>query len=188
LVSFSGDKLLGATQAGFVLGRRALVQRLRRDPLARPLRVDKLTLAACEATLLAYADPSLAVREIPALRMLAAPDEALERRARALADAVRRCAPALRVEVGRGEGEVGGGALPLLRLPGWVVTLAHPRISADELDGLCRSADPPVVGYIRAGGLRWDVRTLSDEEVEEAAEALGRALRSTAEDGGRGER
>ena len=174
LITFSGDKLLGGTQAGFVLGRKALVRTLRSDPLARPLRVDKLTLAACEATLLAYSDPERARNEIPALRMLAAPQEELERRARWLAEAIRLRVPSCRTTVERGDGEVGGGALPLLRLPGWVVGVSHPRCTADELDRMCRAADPPVVGYIRTGQLRLDVRTLTDEDAEEAAEALGR--------------
>ncbi len=174
LVTFSGDKLLGATQAGFVLGRKRFVERLRRDALARPLRVDKLTLAACEATLLAYSDPTRAAREIPALRQLTAGAEELERRAHALADAIRARAPALDVAVERGEGEAGGGSLPLVRLPSWVVALSHPQRSADDLERACRASDPPLVGTIRGGRLRLDVRTLSDEEAQEAADALGR--------------
>jgi L-seryl-tRNA(Ser) seleniumtransferase len=174
LVTFSGDKLLGSTQAGFVLGRKSLVQRMRRDPLARALRVDKLTLAACEATLLAYCDPARAAREIPALRMLGTSETELETRARSLADAIRLRVPALQVNVERGDGEVGGGALPLLRLPSRVVALGHPRLSADVLDQMLRGAEPPVVGYIRAGKVRLDVRTLTDDEVHEAAETLGR--------------
>jgi len=78
------------------------------------------------------------------------------------------------VTVERGFGEVGGGALPLQRLPGWVVALEHPERAVDELDRWARSADPPVIGYVRTGKFRMDVRTLSDREVEEAAEALSR--------------
>src|SRR5206468_5982417 len=85
LVTFSGDKLLGATQAGLILGRRRLVERLRKDPLARALRLDKLSLAALEATLPAYGDPVRAAREVPALAMLGLSAAALEPRARSLA-------------------------------------------------------------------------------------------------------
>ncbi len=175
VVTFSGDKLLGAPQAGLILGRKASVERARRDPLARALRVDKLTLAALEATLPLYGDPARAAREIPALRMLGEPDEVLERRARALAEAIAQRMPGLGVGVERGWGEVGGGALPLQRLPGWVVTLEWAGHPVEALDRWARGADPPVIGYIRAGKFRMDVRTLGDDEVAEAAEALGKA-------------
>jgi L-seryl-tRNA(Ser) seleniumtransferase len=175
VVTFSGDKLLGGSQAGLVLGRRRLLERLRKDPLARALRVDKLTLAALEATLPAYGDPARAAREIPALAMLGLTEDALERRARSLADAIRLRLPQLRVSVERGSGEVGGGALPLQRLPGWVVALEHPERTADELDRWARAADPPVIGYIRTGKFRMDVRTVHDDELLDVAEALGRA-------------
>ncbi len=102
VVTFSGDKLLGATQAGLVLGRSRLIQRIRRDPLARALRADKLALAALEATLPAYADPDRAVREIPALAMLKADVADLERRARALAAGLAQRLPAARLTVGGG--------------------------------------------------------------------------------------
>jgi len=175
VVTFSGDKLLGGSQAGLVLGRSRLIQKIRRDPLARALRVDKLALAALEATLPAYADPERAVREIPALAMLRANGADLERRARELAAELARRLPAARIAVEPGAGEVGGGALPLARLPGWVVAVEVPGLSAGELDARARGAEPPVIGYIREGRLRLDVRTLSDEDMREAAEALGRA-------------
>ena len=175
VVTFSGDKLLGAPQAGLILGRKTLVERARKDPLARALRVDKLTLAALEATLPAYDDPGRAVREIPALRMLAEPDEALERRARALAEAIRNRVARVVVSVERGSGEVGGGALPQQRLPGWVVALESGVRPVEGLDRWARAADPPVIGYIRAGKFRMDVRTLGDDEIAEVVEALARS-------------
>jgi L-seryl-tRNA(Ser) seleniumtransferase len=176
VVTFSGDKLLGATQAGLILGRKAPMARIRRDPLARALRVDKLTLAALEATLPAYLDPERAVREVPALAMLAVSEATLERRARAFAEALRSRRPGLRIAVERGAGEVGGGALPLQRLPGWVVALEEAGRTADELEQRARAADPPIIGYIRAGKFRMDVRTLTDDEVLEAADALAQVL------------
>jgi L-seryl-tRNA(Ser) seleniumtransferase len=173
VVTFSGDKLLGATQAGLVLGRKRWVDRARRDPLARALRVDKLTLAALEATLPAFCDPRRAAREIPALAMLSASSEELERRARDLATALGRLLPRLDIAVVAGAGEVGGGALPLQRLPGWIVSLGWPGRTASELERLAREADPP--GYVKGGKLRLDVRTLAEDDVAEAAESLGRA-------------
>ena len=182
LVTFSGDKLLGATQAGLVLGRKRLVDRVRRDPLARALRVDKLTLAALEATLPSYGDPERAAADVPALAMLKADEATLRRRAERLAEALRGTIPGLRATVERGTGEVGGGALPLQRLPGWVVAVEADGRGADDLDDRARQARPPVVGYIRGAKLRLDVRTLTDEDITEAAAALGRAWK----DGPRG--
>lgn len=175
LVTFSGDKLLGATQAGLVLGRKRLVDRVRRDPLARALRVDKLTLAALEATLPAYSDPQRAAREIPAIAMLQVGEDALERRARALATELERSVPGIRVGVERGLGEVGGGALPLQKLPGWVVVVEKPGRGANDLDRSARLGRPPVIGTIKNGKFRLDVRTLSEEDIAEAAESLGRS-------------
>ena len=175
VVTFSGDKLLGAPQAGLILGRRSFVERARRDPLARALRLDKLALAALEATLPAYADPTRAVREIPALGMLAVGSEALERRARLLADALRQRLSWLEVSIEKGAGEVGGGALPLQRLPGFVVTLEARGRAVDALDRWARTADPPVIGYIRAGKFRMDVRTLTEADVAEVVDALAKA-------------
>ena len=175
VVTFSGDKLLGAPQAGLVLGRKSYVERARRDPLARALRVDKLTLAALEATLPAYGDPARAAREIPALRMLGTPDDVLERRARSLAEALGQRVPGLRIAVERGSGEVGGGALPLQRLPGWVVAIDAEGRPVEALDRWARAAEPPVIGYIRAGKFRMDVRTVGDDEVAEIVAALAAA-------------
>ncbi len=179
VVTFSGDKLLGSTQAGLILGRQKHVDRIRKDPLVRALRVDKLTLAALEATLPAYLDPARAAREIPALAMLATPVAELEKRAHALAEALKKNVPDLQVRVEPGSGEVGGGALPLQRLPGWVVSITHPRLAVDLIEAKARAAEPPVIGYIRDGRFRLDVRTLAEDEVREAVQALARTLGGT---------
>jgi L-seryl-tRNA(Ser) seleniumtransferase len=175
LVTCSGDKLLGGAQAGLVLGRRRWVQRVRKDPLARALRLDKLALAALEATLPLYADPARAAREVPALAMLAATPETLERRARDLARALAARLPGIETGVVPGEGEVGGGSLPRERLPGWVVEVRHPAYPAQELERRARAADPAVIGTVRGGAFRLDPRTLLDGEAEEAAGALATA-------------
>ena len=179
VVTFSGDKLLGATQAGLVLGRKRALERIRKDPLARALRVDKLTLAALEATLPAWADPGRAAREIPALAMLKLDEETLRARATRLQGLLAAHLPHVRVGIARGDGEVGGGALPMQRLAGWVVTLEVPGTGPDVLEARARTASPPVIGYIRGGALRLDPRTLRDDELTELAEALGRALSPT---------
>jgi L-seryl-tRNA(Ser) seleniumtransferase len=159
LVCFSGDKLLGGPQAGVIAGRADLVERLRRHPLQRALRADKLTLAALEGTLRLYLDPARAVRDIPVLRMLSeAPD-----RVRARAD---RLAALTGGEVEQTVGRVGGGALPLAELPSFACALE------EELARPLRLGEPPIVGVVRDGRLLLDCRTLSDDEVEEVAAAV----------------
>lgn len=176
VVTCSGDKLLGGAQAGLVLGRRRCLEAVRRDPLARALRADKLALAALEATLPLYADPERAAREIPVLAMLRRTGPELEERARRLAALLAARVPGLELRVVASRGEVGGGSLPLQKLPGWAVEVAQAGRSAQELERRARAADPPVIGTVRAGRWRLDPRTLADAELEEVAATLSRAL------------
>jgi L-seryl-tRNA(Ser) seleniumtransferase len=162
LVCFSGDKLLGGPQAGLLVGRADAVERTRRHPLARALRLDKLSLAALEATLRLHRDSP---DQIPVLAMLAAPREALQRRAETLAAAIGG-------EVVESVARVGGGALPLLELPGPVVALADASLAA-----ALRAGDPPLIGRIEGDRLLLDPRTLTDEEVTQAANAVIAAQR-----------
>jgi L-seryl-tRNA(Ser) seleniumtransferase len=165
LVCFSGDKLLGGPQAGILVGRRAVVQSARRHPLARAVRIDKLSLAALEATLLLYRDPALALAEIPVLAMLNVSPEDLARRAGVLAEATGG-------EVVQGVSRVGGGALPLLELPGPVVALDAGALGAGELARRLRCGDPAVVARVQQDQLLLDPRTLTDEEAGEVAGAV----------------
>jgi L-seryl-tRNA(Ser) seleniumtransferase len=181
VVTCSGDKLLGGAQAGLILGRRRWLERVRRDPLARALRPDKLALAALEATLPLYADPERAAREIPTLAMLRAGEAELRLGAERLAVALGERAPRAAVRLARGEGEAGGGSLPGARLPGWVVEVSAPGLSARELEARLRAGDPPLVGTIRAGQVRLDVRTLDEGEIEAAAGVVAAALAESAD-------
>ncbi len=168
LVCCSGDKLLGGPQAGLILGRRESVAAARRHPLARALRIDKLSLAALDATLRLYLDPKRAVREIPVLAMLSADEDALAARAVRLAIAIGE-----RASVTRAAAKAGGGALPLLELEGPVVALeAEPEALARAL----RHGDPPVIARVHDGRVLLDPRTLSDDEVEPVAASARRAL------------
>ena len=161
LVLFSADKLLGGPQAGIVLGKRALVERMRKSPLARALRVDKLTLAALHWTLRALAGGR--VDEIPVLAMLRATPAELKTRAVALAARLEQAGvPRVTVEIGRSP--VGGGALPELELPGAVVRVV-PTGSADEAARRLRSGNPPVLARIHRDTLLFDPRTLADDDV-----------------------
>ena len=159
LVTFSGDKLLGGPQAGIIVGRADLVERLRRHPLQRALRADKLTLAALEGTLSLYLDPARAAREIPVLRMLKEDASVVRTRAERLASLV---GGAVEETVAR----VGGGALPLAEIPSFACAVE------EELATPLRSSEPPVVGIVRDGRLLLDCRTLSDEDIDEVATAV----------------
>ncbi|HEX7311984.1 MAG TPA: L-seryl-tRNA(Sec) selenium transferase [Gaiellaceae bacterium] len=157
LVTFSGDKLLGGPQAGIVVGRADLVERLRRHPLQRALRADKLTLAALEGTLALYLD---APERIPVLRMLR--DDGVRARAERLASLT---GGTLEETAAR----VGGGALPLAELPSFACALD------EELVSPLRSTEPPVVGIVRDGKLLLDCRTLTDDDVDDVARAVASA-------------
>jgi L-seryl-tRNA(Ser) seleniumtransferase len=169
LVCFSGDKLLGGPQAGIIVGRAEAVDRAARHPLARALRIDKLSLAALEATLALYRDPDLAAREIPALAMLLAGREELEQRALAIA----RVTGGQIVEVAS---RVGGGALPLTDLEGPAVSVDPGPQGADALAAKLRAHEPPVVALVRDGRLLLDPRTLDEREASLAAQAVLEAL------------
>jgi L-seryl-tRNA(Ser) seleniumtransferase len=156
LVCFSGDKLLGGPQAGIVAGRADLVDKLRRHPLQRALRSDKLTLAALEGTLALYLDRP---EEVPVLRMLREPADAVRARAERLAEAA---GGAIEETVAR----VGGGALPLSELPSYACAVE------EGLAAALRSHDPPVIAVVRDGRTLLDCRTLTDAEADEVAAAV----------------
>jgi L-seryl-tRNA(Ser) seleniumtransferase len=171
LVCCSGDKLLGGPQAGLLVGRSSAVAAARRHPLARALRIDKLSLAALEATLRLYRDPAAAVREIPVLAMLAASEEELAARAAALVDGIGPAACVV-----RSAGKAGGGALPLLELEGPVVAVGTEQ-DAPLLARALREHDPPVIGRVHDGRLLLDPRTLcSEDELETVIAAVRAAL------------
>jgi L-seryl-tRNA(Ser) seleniumtransferase len=159
LVCFSGDKLLGGPQAGIAAGRADLVERLRRHPLQRALRADKLTLAALEGTLALYLD---APARIPVLRMIEEPPEVVRARA-------ERLAALTGGTVEETVARVGGGALPLTELPSFACAVE------EELAAPLRAGEPPVVAVVRDGRTLLDCRTLADAELDEAAAAVARA-------------
>jgi len=165
LTAFSGDKLLGGPQAGLLVGTRAAIDRCRRHPLARAVRIDKLSLAALEATLALYRDPAAARRALPVLAMLTAGDATLSARAHELAAATGGSVIA-------STARVGGGALPLLELPGPAVAIDPGPAGADALAAGLRAGDPAVVGRIHDGRLLLDPRTLTDDEAREVAQAV----------------
>ena len=174
LVVFSGDKLLGGPQAGIVVGSFQLVAAMRRHPLARALRADKLCIAALEATLGAYLEGT-AQAEIPTLRMLHAPLPEVEGRAARLAAELARAVPHLEPDAAPSVARSGGGTLPVREIPSFAVRLGAAGADAESLAEKLRRADPPVIGRVHEGRLWLDARTLLPEDEEAVVRAVGDA-------------
>jgi L-seryl-tRNA(Ser) seleniumtransferase len=171
VVSFSGDKLLGATQAGMIVGRHEIIERLRRHSLYRALRVDKLCLAALGVTLDAHRRGAL--EEIPTLRMLALTPQALEKRAREfLTKAITNTTRGLAVTTVLGESAVGGGSGPNVHPSTTLIALKHSQMNAEEIERKLRLSNTPVIGRIADDLVLLDLRTVNPEEEPELLEAV----------------
>lgn len=173
LVTFSGDKLLGGPQAGVILGKAELIERLRANPLNRALRIDKLTLAALEATLELYREPQQALRQIPTLRMLCRPYQELRNQAAALARRLKALnLPRLGVGTREGFSRVGGGAMPLAAPRTRLLEVSVQGLSTTRLEESLRLGDPPIIARLEDGRLLLDVRTLVGDDHEVIVQAL----------------
>jgi L-seryl-tRNA(Ser) seleniumtransferase len=161
VVCFSGDKLLGGPQAGIIVGKPEPLARIRKHPLMRALRADKMTYAALEATLQAYAE-GRAAGEIPVARMIALTREEIAARARPLADALRRFG--FDVELKGGVSTIGGGSAPGSELPTTLVSIARSDMGTDALSARLRSSAPPLIARIEGDRLMLDLRTVLDDE------------------------
>ena len=177
LVTASADKLLGGPQAGILAGTKAMIAEARANPLARALRVDKLTLAALEATLRLYRDPERAAAEIPVLRMLGEPAASVRARARrALRLLGAERATRAGAEVVACHGEVGGGSLPLAQIPSFALSLRPVRGRVGDLARALRTGSDPVLGRVESNRLLLDMRTVAPREVPRLIAALAAAL------------
>jgi L-seryl-tRNA(Ser) seleniumtransferase len=176
VVTFSGDKLLGGPQAGLVAGLRAFVEPMRRNPFYRALRVDKMTLAALDATLVEH-EAGRATRTVPVLRMIHAPLEEIRSRAEALTSRLAESAPDLEASLLDAQSAVGGGAAPTVGVPTVVVSIIHPRLSPDRLAAALRAGEPPVVVRVAEDRLLVDLRTVPTEDEPILLEALVRAAK-----------
>ena len=174
IVSFSGDKLLGGPQAGIIVGRKKYLDILKHHPLTRAVRIDKLTLAALEATLRSYLNPRQALQDIPVLRMLGVSQEDLKYRAVCLCRQIK--AAGFAAEVIPEESQVGGGSVPCQTLPTFAVAVTPEKLTVDQLDQALRSRDLPIVGRISHDRYVMDVRTLRDEEFTLIAAAMQEAM------------
>ncbi|MDL2280066.1 L-seryl-tRNA(Sec) selenium transferase [Desulfovibrio sp. OttesenSCG-928-G11] len=174
LVCFSGDKILGGPQAGIIAGKAEYVNLIKKNPLNRALRIDKLTLAALEATLRLYLDPRLAMKRIPTLAMLGMTEKELRPKARKLLRLIRRAVPEnlLSLTLTRGLSRAGGGALPEMDLPGPLLRMQSPALSPDALRKALLKADIPVLARVENDALCLDPRTMADDEYGLTAEAF----------------
>jgi len=173
LVTFSGDKLLGGPQAGIIVGRRMWVEALMQHPLARAFRVDKMTLAALEGTLLVYRDPEKALETIPTLRFMSRSMAETEQLAATLTREIeRQCGDRVTLELAESGAKAGGGALPLLELPSYAVVVRPKDMSVASLAAALREAPTPVVARVGHDALHLDVAALQSDELELVAEAV----------------
>jgi L-seryl-tRNA(Ser) seleniumtransferase len=179
LVSASGDKLLGGPQAGILVGKAETIARLKKHPLARAVRLDKMTLAALEVTLRLYLDEEKLFREVPTLRMLSMPAAEIESRATSLAASVRdTCGDAYSITTAPDVSRAGGGALPMADIPTTVVVLEPNGFSVDDTCEHLRLGEPHVVARIKDDRLLLDPRTLRTDEEPEVVAALLRAAQA----------
>ena len=166
LVSFSGDKLLGGPQGGIIVGKKKYIERIQKNPLARALRVDKLTIAAFEATLMAYMDPEGAKQSIPVLKMLLQSSDEIKQRARKIVSALKKTSKTAAISVVQDMSKAGGGSLPDKEFQTFAVQIRPGAISVNDLEKRLRHASPPVIAKIRGNALLIDARTVREQEIK----------------------
>ncbi|WP_098746792.1 L-seryl-tRNA(Sec) selenium transferase [Paenibacillus sp. EZ-K15] len=176
LISFSGDKLLGGPQAGIIIGSHELINRLKKNPLARALRPDKLTLSALESTLLLYLNEELVVKELPTLRDILASPQVIKIKAEELycllTDEVKSY-----VEVVQVYSEIGGGTMPEVKLPSFAISLGSDKFEVQWLERKLRKCNPPIIARIQKNTLLLDARTIQNDEIELVAEGINRIFK-----------
>ncbi|QER42372.1 L-seryl-tRNA(Sec) selenium transferase [Thermodesulfobacterium sp. TA1] len=175
IVTFSGDKLLGGPQAGIILGKKDLIEKIRKNPLNRALRIDKLTLAGLEVTLRLYRDENLAREYIPTLKMILTPKEQLKKEAIKLANRLKKLGlEGFQFKVLESSGKTGGGSLPLLDLPSFVVGVYSEKVSPQRLQEFLRKNQPPIITRIEEDFLVIDPRCLFKQDYPEILKAFKR--------------
>lgn len=184
IITFSGDKLLGGPQAGIIIGNKIIIDRIKQNPLARALRIDKLTLAALEITLRLYREPEKAVKAIPTLRMLTIPLSDIKNRAEKLAKLLSDIEEpdfnksGLSVNVANMSSRAGGGALPLLDLPSKAVRISIAGMSVNSIEKAMRRNDPPIIGRIEEDLFVLDLRTIHNEELAFIVSAIKQIIKN----------
>ena len=176
LVSFSGDKLFGGPQGGIIVGKKKYIEKIQKNPIARALRVDKLTIAAFEATLMAYMDNESTRDNIPVLKMLFQPADEIKQRARKIAAALRKASNIADIRVVQDRSKAGGGSLPEAEFETYAVQIRSVPMSVNELESRLRQGSPPVIARIREGALLLDARTVLEQEIKDLVRIVSVSL------------
>ncbi len=177
IVTFSGDKLLGGPQAGIILGKGDFIDRIKKNPLTRALRIDKLTLASLESTLRLYRDEQKAVASIPTLRLIMMPVTAIAEKARILSGLLKEIGDErIHIQLLDRNSKTGGGALPLLNIPSQCVAVRIDDLSANSLEKAMRHHCPPIIGRIETDLFLMDLRTMKTEDLETVQQAFSHIL------------
>ncbi len=167
LVTFSGDKLLGGPQAGIIVGRERLIKKIQKNPMLRAMRIDKMTFAALEATLMQYLDEDTAIRDIPTLMMLTQPAEMIKKRAKRILNSLKKSiAGQAALEIVPDQSRAGGGSLPETDFPTYAVSVKPLNMSVNAFEKKLRLGNPPVIARIQGDVLLVDARTVQDKEVK----------------------
>jgi len=176
IITFSGDKLLGGPQGGVIVGRKEYIEKLQKNPLTRAVRIDKLTLAAFEATLMEYIDEEKAIENIPTLKMLLEKPERIKERAKKIALQIKRQVKNAKIDVIEDISKAGGGSLPEIEFPTYAVSIRPESISVNELEERLRKGSPPIIARIKDDALLLDARTVRDNEINELIRAIHATL------------
>lgn len=180
LTTFSGDKLLGGPQGGVIVGKREYIERIQKNPMTRAMRIDKLTLAGFEATLMEYIDEEKAVENIPALRMLLQKPEEIKQRANKIANRLKREIKDVHIQVMPDSSRAGGGSLPEQDLPTYIVSIKTTTPSVNELEERLRKGKPPIITRIKEDSLIIDARTVRNHDIKTLIKGIKSVLQSHA--------
>ncbi len=176
VITFSGDKLLGGPQGGVIVGRKEYVERIQKNPLTRAVRIDKLTLAAFEATLMEYLDEDKAIENIPTLKMLLQEPAKIKDRAKRIALKIKRHIKNAEIDVIEDKSKAGGGSLPEIDFPTYAVSIKPEGISVNDLEERLRKGIPAIITRIKEDTLLLDARTVRNNEIEDLVKGVHAAL------------
>ncbi|MFH1703471.1 MAG: L-seryl-tRNA(Sec) selenium transferase [Nitrospirota bacterium] len=176
ITTFSGDKLLGGPQGGIIVGRKEYIEKIQKNPLTRAMRIDKLTLAGFEATLMEYIDEEKAIENIPTLRMLLQKPEVIKERAKRIAKRLKREIKDVQITVMADTSRAGGGSLPELDFPTYVVTIRSDNVSVNEFEERLRNGNPPIISRIKEGSMIIDARTIRTQDLDDLVKGIKSAL------------
>jgi L-seryl-tRNA(Ser) seleniumtransferase len=172
VITFSGDKMLGGPQAGFIIGKKEYIDKMKKNQLTRALRVGKMTIAAIEATLKLYLSENKAINEIPTLYMMLSSKEVHKSRAKILMDILNESCKSLDFRIQEDFSKVGGGSLPTEKIETWVLQIRNQEISINKLEKRLRENSIPIIARISEDALIMDLRTIMDEDFDEIVSAL----------------